>query len=103
MSRPIRFDKSIPISIIGIIQLTKINGTNKSSLIDIGKIKHLIFKLINRDNNSIDYDDLPLKSSNKSLYTCTAAKQITESSSTMPSYDTGITNNQITAPKKSVL
>lgn len=58
--------KILSIWITGIVQFTKRSGRNKSSLIDIDNIMHLITKSIDKDSNSICHDDSSLELPNKS-------------------------------------
>lgn len=82
----INFNEILPIWITGIVQLIKRSGSGKSNIIDVGNIRHLITKSIDRDSNNISYDDSPLELLNKSLHVCTIVKRITGSSSTMLNY-----------------
>lgn len=65
----------------------KRNGNSKSSLIDVGKVRHFITKSIDKDGNSISYDNSCLELLNKNLYICIAIQWITGSFTTTPSYE----------------
>lgn len=50
------------------------SDSSKNSIIGVDKIRHFITKPINRDGNSIGYDNSPLKLLNKSPHACITIK-----------------------------